>query len=227
LLAWARDAGWQVAGFLDRNPEALSGFDLDVPVVGDPESYGPAAEEVFACAIGEPRIKLSLARALQQRGARFVNVIHPTAIVGPGNRLGVGIILCPYAVITTNVTLGDFVSLNLHGTIGHDATIGPGCTLNDHTDVTGGACLGEGVFLGSHASVLPGARVGDYARIGAGSTVVRSAKAGTTIVGVPGRRLPLLSDAVPASAGSNPGIVTTAKQPSSLASTGDSLRRAG
>ncbi len=192
---WANDAQaagaqWNVAGFLDDNPHALEGFDMPVDIIGPASTHEPADDEVFVCAIGEPKTKLQIARALRSRGAVFTNVIHPTAVVGRRNRLGVGLVLCPYSVLTTNVTVGDFVSLNLHGSIGHDATVGDGCTLNNHTDITGWVQLGEGVFMGSHASVLPYARIGDYARIGAGSTVLRSAKPHTTVVGVPARRLP-------------------------------------
>ncbi|MGD9856443.1 MAG: acetyltransferase [Planctomycetaceae bacterium] len=198
---WARDAAavrgeWTVAGFLDDNPAALDGFGMPVGILGTPLTHQPAGNERFVCAIGEPRSKLQIARQLQSRGARFTNVIHPSAYVGPRNRLGVGLILCPGSVITTNVTVGDFVSLNLHGTIGHDATVGAGCTLNNHTDVTGWAQLGEGVFLGSHASVLPYTKVGDYARIGAGTTVLRAVKSETTVVGVPGKRLKLFEPPV-------------------------------
>ncbi len=192
---WATDAiaagaAWSVAGFLDDNPEALDGFEMPVSIIGPASTHEPADDEVFVCAIGEPRIKLQIARSLRARGATFTNVIHPTAFIGQRNKLGVGLVLCPYSIITTNVTIGDFVSLNLHGTIGHDATVGDGCTLNNHTDITGWVQMGEGVFMGSHASVLPDAKVGDYARIGAGSTVLRSAKPHTTVVGVPAKRLP-------------------------------------
>ncbi|MBX3436700.1 MAG: acetyltransferase [Planctomycetaceae bacterium] len=187
--AAAAGADWTVEGFLDDNSSALEGFPMPAGILGSAATYEPQADERFVCAIGEPCIKLQIARGLQARGAQFTNVIHPTALVGRQNRLGVGLILCPYSVITTNVTVGDFVTLNLHGTIGHDAVIGDGCTLNNHTDVTGWVTLGEGVFLGSHASVLPHARVGDYARIGAGSTVLRSVKPQTTVIGVPGQRL--------------------------------------
>lgn len=202
---WARDAAaaradWTIAGFLDDNPAALDGFNLPVGILGSPLNYQPAGNERFVCAIGEPRIKLEIARQLQARGARFTSVIHPTAYVGPRNRLGAGLILCPYSVVTTNVTIGDFVSLNLHGTIGHDAIVGDGCTLNNHVDVTGWAELGEGVFLGSHASVLPHTKIGAYARIGAGATVLRSVKPQTTIVGAPGRRLRMFDPSAPRAA---------------------------
>jgi hypothetical protein len=120
-LAWAlacpsNRTEWRVGGFLDANPSALEGFDIDFPLVGAPESYEPREDDVFICAIGDPATKLRVALDLKSRGARFVNVIHPTAIIGPNSRMGTGCILCPNCMVTTNVVLGDFVTLNLAAT---------------------------------------------------------------------------------------------------------------
>jgi sugar O-acyltransferase (sialic acid O-acetyltransferase NeuD family) len=195
VAVWARDAArvhgaWKLRGFLDNRPEALACYGLEEPVLGAPETWQPAPHERFVCTIGDPAGKLKLCRSLEQRGARFATIVHPTAIVGPHCMIGDGSILCPYAVVTTHATLGRHVTLNLHATVGHDAVLGDGCTLNCHADVTGRAVLGEGVFLGSHASVLPGTKVGDYARIAAGSVALDKVSAGATVIGVPARRLP-------------------------------------
>jgi len=194
LLAWSLDiqraqAEWTVAGFLDANPSALDGYGWDYRILGDPKSYAPSPEDVFACAIGDPATRLRVCLSLKDRGAKFANLIHPTAIVGPKCRLGEGCILCPGSVLTTNVTLGDFVILNVKATVGHDAVLGRVTTLNAHCDVTGRARLGEGVYMGSHAAVLPGVVVGDYTVIGAGSVVIRNTQPHTTVLGVPARKV--------------------------------------
>jgi sugar O-acyltransferase (sialic acid O-acetyltransferase NeuD family) len=194
VYGWAKQIAsatgdWSVAGFLDANPAALDGFSMDCAVLGDPQQHVPQHDEVFLCAVGDPKTRIRLGRELKARGGRFVNLIHPTAIVGVGSTLGESVILCPYTAVTAHATLGDFVLLNLHATVGHDAVLGDGCTLSGHCDVTGGAHLGEGVFLGSHAVVLPKAKVGDYAVVGAGSVVLRSVPAHTTVMGVPAQTL--------------------------------------
>jgi sugar O-acyltransferase (sialic acid O-acetyltransferase NeuD family) len=195
VLAWAQDiqadgnVDWTVGGFLDANPHALEKFGIDLPVVGDPQTYEPRADDRFICAVGDPATKLRLGRALQQRGATFTNLIHPMTLIGPRCRFGVGTILCPMAALTVDVTLGDFVTINMRANVGHDAVIGDGCTLNVFCDVTGGARLGTGVFMGSHASVTPRSVVEDWARIGAGSVVLRRVKANSSVFGVPAMRL--------------------------------------
>lgn len=196
LLAWINDiiaAGhqpdWEVGGFLDANPNALAKFGIDLPILADPATYQPQPQDRFVCAIGDPKTKLRISRALQARGAEFVNVIHPTAILGERCQIGTGLIMCPLSVVTVDTKLGDFVTLNAYASIGHDAVLGDGCILNSFANVTGGAKLGEGVYLGGHAFIAPKVVVGDYAKVGAGSSVVHRVKAHSTVMGVPAKRI--------------------------------------
>lgn len=196
VLAWAEDIAraevfprWREVAFLDANPDALRGYELGAPVVGDPATYAPLAGDRFACAIGDPATKLSVCRSLRERGAAFVSLIHPTALVGPRTRLGEGVVLCPGATVTVDATLGDFVALNARAGVGHDAVLGDGCTVSAYCDITGQCRLGEGVFLGTHAVMLPRSVAGDYAKIAAGSVVYRRAPAGATVSGAPAKRL--------------------------------------
>lgn len=195
VLQWAvdiqsqRDVGWEVGGFLDADPQAFADFDMDYDVLGSPDSWQPTGDERFICAIGDPTIRLRICREFQQRGAEFVSLIHPSAIVGSRCQIGTGTILCPGVTVTVDATIGNFVVLNVRSCVGHDARVGDGCTVNDFCDITGNATLGEGVFLGSHSSVTPSAKVGDYARVGAGSVVVRRVRAHTTVMGPTAKRI--------------------------------------
>jgi sugar O-acyltransferase (sialic acid O-acetyltransferase NeuD family) len=183
----ARD--WEIGGFLDANPSATKGYPCAVAILGDPLQFNYRPDDVVVPAIGDPASRLKLCRTLQARGVQFRTIVHPSAIVGQGCRLGVGTVLCPGVVVTTNVEMGDFVCLNVGTCVGHDAVVGDGCTLSPHCDL-GGACrLGEGVFMGTHAVVLPSATVGDFAVIGAGSVVLRKVQARATVVGVPAREV--------------------------------------
>ena len=194
VLAWARDAftgdpDRVIGGFLDDNPKALDGFLCDLSVLGSPLDFPLSEEDQLICAIGSPAMRLDLCSVLRDRGARFATLIHPTAVVGTHCEVGEGSILCPGAVLTTNVRLGRLVILNVHATVGHDSILEDGCTLSAHADVTGCCRLGRGVLLGSHAVTLPGARVGDFATVGAGSVVLKIVEERTTVMGVPARKV--------------------------------------
>jgi sugar O-acyltransferase (sialic acid O-acetyltransferase NeuD family) len=178
---------WIIGGFLDRDAHALGRYGITYPILGDPEFYAPARDDLFICAVGDPEIKLALCRSLLARGATFTSLIHSTALVGERSSLGQGCILCPYTIVTSDVRIGEFVTVNSHSGIGHDAVIGDGCTLSAFCDVTGHVQLDEGTFMGSHSCVLPGVAIGKYARIGAGTAVTRSVRPGVTVMGVPAR----------------------------------------
>lgn len=190
MLAWIRQAEPQamVRGFIDDHPCALQGFAKDVPILGSIQDFVPAVNDWLVCAMGVVAAKRSCIERMQQRGARFARVIHPSAVVGEQVHFGEGIILCPHAVVGSDARLGDFVTVNLHSTVAHDAVVGRYTQLHCHVDITGGVILGEGVLVGSHASVLPGVSVGDGAVVGAGAVVTRDVGAGETVFGVPARR---------------------------------------
>ena len=194
LLEWglavpasARD--WEFAGFLDSRPRHLEGKQVAVDIVGDPDTWKVEPHHRFVCSIGDPKSKMEYVAKLAARGAVFENVIHPTALVGTACRLGRGIVLCPYVVLTTNVAVEDHVHVNCHTCVGHDAFIGEGATLSPHTNLMGHGRMERGSFTGANATVLPGALVGEFALVGAGSVVVKNAPAHTTVVGVPAKPL--------------------------------------
>lgn len=185
---------WEIGGFLDQNPQALDGYAVDVPIVGDPATYDPRPDDVFLCAIGDPRTKLRVCRQLVDRGADFPAWVHPGASLAARSTIGRGTILLPEAGISVDVTIGEFVTVNCRAGIGHDVVIGDGCTLNSFVNVAGGAVLGTGVSVSSHGVIAPRARIGDFSTVGAGSVVVRRTKPETTVLGVPATRLQFPAD---------------------------------
>lgn len=56
-------------------------------------------------------------------------LIHPTAIVADGARLGADVRIGPYSIVGSNVTLGDKVELVSHAVVEGNTTIGPGTRI--------------------------------------------------------------------------------------------------
>jgi len=181
---------WEVAGFLDDDPDALAQYKhYQTGVVGSIREYTPRRDEQLVMAISSPGTKMMVAAMLESRGAQFVTWIHSGAVVSPLATIGRGTVVCPQCVISPDTSIGSFVTVNCTSSVGHDARIGNGCTINGHCDLTGYVQLGEGVFLGSSVCVVPRVKIGDRASIGAGSVVVRRVKADTTVMGPAARRI--------------------------------------
>ncbi|MEI6491222.1 MAG: acetyltransferase [Verrucomicrobiota bacterium] len=199
VLSWALQVPesartWEAAGFLDDRPQILDGYGLPCGILGAPETYSLLPDDRMVVAIGEPQVRKKYVDLLEERGAHFTSVIHPSVVMGLNNKWGTGCIFCPGVVITTNVTIGNHVVFNCQSGAGHDAVIGSFCTLSGAVDITGHVTLEEGVFVGSHAAILPHTRIGKGALVGAGSVVLRRVKAGNKVFGVPAMPIGTVDD---------------------------------
>ncbi|MBX4135794.1 acetyltransferase [Pseudomonas sp. S5F11] len=197
LLDWiARGDGqqtqthcWKVAGFIDDNASAMDAFANMPPVLSSIEDFVSVPNTFVVCAIANPKVKKKVVGRMLDKGAQFLSMVHPTVVMGTNVRLGRGTVVCPLSMLSADISIGEFVTINATCTVGHDAKISRFCTLSGHCDVTGGVVLEEGVFMGSHAAVVPNVTVGEYAVIGASSLVVRKVQPGTTVFGVPAKRI--------------------------------------
>jgi sugar O-acyltransferase (sialic acid O-acetyltransferase NeuD family) len=181
---------WNVLGFLDDNPNALDGYECDYKVIGAINEWQPKEDEYFVMAIANPKIKENVTTKFEEKGAKFVSIIHPTAIIGSFNQIGRGVVIYPYAKITVNATIGNFVSL-LGSNIGHDACVGDYSTISGMCAINGHAVVGKRVFIGGHAVIAPSKKVGDDAYVGSGSVVVTNVKAGYKVFGNPAKKMEL------------------------------------
>ncbi len=187
VLETKRNMQWYIGGFIDDNLEQLKDYNQDYHILGTIKDHKISDKNVYICAIADPKIKAKICMDFRNRGASFINIIHPLARVGRNCKIGVGNIICPNACMTTDVKLGDFILINCHTNCGHDSIIGDFSTVSPFCDITGFAKLEQGVFLGSHVSVCPSVNIGSFAKIGAGATVISNIQANCTAVGVPAK----------------------------------------
>ena len=193
LASWVDDIpvssrDWVISGFLDDNPDALKAFGGFAPVESL-STHKVSAKNIYLCGVGSPKLKKKMVQPLLQKGAVFINFVHPRATLGDRIILGQGVVICPECVLSCDIQLGDFTVVNLRSTIGHDARIGCWSTISAQCDLTGGVQLGAEVFLGSRVTVIPDKKIGEGAIIGAGSVVMSNIPAHVTAVGNPARIL--------------------------------------
>ena len=105
-------------------------------------------------------------------------MIHPTAVVVPGSKIGHGVEIGPYSVVEADVELGD------------DVRLGPRVTLLGHTRIGSGTKIHAGAVIGDEPQDLHFEGAESYTEIGRNCilreyvTVHRGAKPGTaTTVG--------------------------------------------
>jgi sugar O-acyltransferase (sialic acid O-acetyltransferase NeuD family) len=182
------DTEWAVTGFLNDIPEALAGLEGFPAIAGDTD-HQPQRDELFICAIGDVPGRRMVVEKFRRRGARFVNMIQRTALLAPSVQLGEGIIVEAFSGIGANARVGDFSTVLSHVSIGHDVVIGSFVQVSPFASILGRVEIGDGVLIGSHAVILPNVKIGAGATVGAGSIVISDVAAGTTVFGVPAKRL--------------------------------------
>ena len=191
VLQWIRDA-WPdrshlVAGFISDDLGRLSGFDTGLRIVGKATDYDVCRGDLLVLAIGVPYSRRRIAELLISRGARFLTLVHPRAVVAESARIGEGSVVCPFAVVSDSVTMGRCVLVNYHASLGHDSVAGDFAVLSPYATLGGAAHIEEECFLGLHGTVGPGRRIGARSKVSANSCVLSDAPADSLIYGVPGR----------------------------------------
>jgi len=143
----------------------------------------------FIVACGSNALRRRLTEQLAARGAVFQSVVHPAAIVSPSASIGSGSALLAGAIIGPRAILGRAVIINHAASVDHD------CIVEDYGNISPGARLGgcvrceAGVFVGLNASIIQGLRIRENAVVGAGAVVTRDVDRGSTVVGIPARRI--------------------------------------
>lgn len=191
-LQWARDMNkleqrWNIKGFIDDDMYALNEFNCNVPILDTVDGYEIDDNDEFVCCIGDSKIRENVARKLKAKGARFVTMIHPSAIIADNCIIGEGVIIYPYALISDHAEIGDGCIINMYSSVAHDSMLGNFCTISAHCDVTGMCRLGERVFMGTTSNMAPGVKIGNDAYICAGSTVMSRVRDGIKVMGIPAR----------------------------------------
>lgn len=138
----------------------------------------------YTVCIGDPVVRKRICMELI-RGGMFDTSVYCFSRYAFDYSAGYGTIICPGAVLTTNVKLGRCVIVNLNCTIGHDSTIGDFCTLSPGVHVSGNVKIGNGCYIGSGVAIRDGVTICDNVTIGCGAVVVGDIINPGVYVGVP------------------------------------------
>lgn len=106
--------------------------------------------------------------------------------------ISTGISIPASAQIGKGFYIGHFGSIILHSDVimGENCSIGPGVLIGARgLGKQGVPVIGSNVYIGSGAKVLGAIKIGDNVRIGANSVVIEDVPSGTTVVGIPARRI--------------------------------------
>lgn len=198
---WGREVCWyfkneptdkdiRVKGFLDSDKHALDDYRGDFPpIISDVESYIIQPDDVFFCAMGDPKYRNYYSDIIEKKGGSFVSYISPRAVVFPNVRIGEGSFVSFFVSLSDNVTIGRHVIVHPQCTLGHDVKIGDYTTIETDCYFGGYAEVGDKSIIHIRSSVIRHKKVGNNVSVGAHSLVIRNVRDGESVFGSPATRI--------------------------------------
>lgn len=164
-----------VVGILDDNPK-LAGTELQgIKVLGPIEKIAEMEKEFDALVLavaGKVEIRRKLFLKLKEKRYKFVNVIHPKALVEESAKIGEGNIIYAFARIGPCAKIGDnnlissFVNIEHHNEVGSHNTFGPSCSTSGSVKIGNSCKFGTGIFI------EPEITIGDNVIVASGSIIL-------------------------------------------------------
>lgn len=180
---------FQIKGFIDDDLHSLDGFENYPPVLSTIEQYDIQPADVFVCSIGNVHVKKKICEKLKQKGAKFISLIHKTAIVRQNAKIGDGSIIADYASVGADCSIGECSLIQSYSIAAHDCVIGNYVRVDTHAVCVGGVILQDEVTIHTAAVVSHNVIVEEGATVAATSFVIKKVKKGTTVFGNPAKLL--------------------------------------
>ncbi len=175
---------FEIAGFLDDNPNALEGKKTSLEVVGASDFSSFKSGDQALITVSNSKVKRILYEKLKEKVA-FHTFIADDVIIADNAQVGQGSIIFSNCIVSVNAYIGEQVTINFSSRIGHDARIGSFSSLMCSVDIGGHTLVGENVFIGTGATIIHGRSIKDNIIIGAGGVVLRNLNKLGTYIGNP------------------------------------------
>lgn len=186
LIYGAGGHGKVVASVVEACDSFISGFIDEAKEVGSEFFNSQIVEhnnkQDLIIAVGDNESRKKIAKKLENK---FVSFIHPSAIVHPSVKIGVGTVIMAGAIIQPDTVIGDHVIINTGACIDHDCVIENFSHIAPGVHLCGGVQVGEGTLLGVGSSVIPQIKIGNWVTAGAGAVIVKDIEDKLKVVGNP------------------------------------------
>lgn len=176
--------GYDDICFVDDNIKGdVTGF-LVVGKVADIERLNDGKTD-FIIGIGNNAVRKSIA---EKYAVNWVSLIHPSAQLAFGSKIGNGTVVMANAVINACASVGRHCIVNSGAIVEHDNEIEDYVHLSPRVALGGTVRVGALTHIGIGATVSNNVRICENSVIGAGAVVVRNIERSGTYIGIPARK---------------------------------------
>jgi sugar O-acyltransferase (sialic acid O-acetyltransferase NeuD family) len=160
---------------------------VGVNVLGDDSkvfNYVPSQVELVNAIGAMPgnNLRRMVSESMEQKGYRFTEVIHPSAVIASDVDICSGAQIMAGVVIQPGVSIGRSCIVNTGVNLDHDCVIHDDCHLAPGVTLSGNVVIGERSHIGTGSLIIQGITIGNDCIIAAGSIIHKDIPPGTKFI---------------------------------------------
>lgn len=180
----------ECAGFLNDNEKEIDDYPVLGPVTKEAWQKLDGYYFIYALStVKQAYQRHKLLKELEIPERRFATVIHPTAVVSDKAKLGYGVVLMPFVLVSPDVVIGNHSQMYAQSFIGHDSSMGEMCFVANNASIGGSVKIEDGAHIGSNSSIIERVTIGKYAVVGLAANVLKDVDPFSKVVGNPAREI--------------------------------------
>ncbi|MCX7548872.1 acetyltransferase [Xanthomarina sp. F1114] len=172
---------FNVKGLIDNTKSHYDHYAYQYEFLGTIDDHIVNPNMSYIMGIGNLEIRTKVFQEYKVKGAKFIGVIHPTALISKSAIIGEGTVISHNVSIGPKAEIGACNVINSRCTIGHDSKIGDNNFLSPQVVLGGFSKIGDNNLLGTNACLIPEIEVGNNNKIMAGMAVTNNVKDDETV----------------------------------------------
>ena len=192
--SYLKEAGVNIIGFIDDNPNLTGKQVINIPVIGKYkdlflQEFKEKIQDVY-CPIGINAVRIEYLSTLKKEGYGIPSFFHHTVSIGPDVILGEAVYMLAGNSVMPHTTIGSYIMINSSSTIAHHVTLEDGVFMSSGVNIGALMRIKKNAYVGMGVTVMTGVKtVGKETLIGAGTVVIKDIPDYAVVVGNPGRVL--------------------------------------
>ena len=177
-----REKPYHFLGYISEKRYPFGNVKHGLNYLGSIHEWVPTGKELYVIGISMPENKKIVVDQLKKKGCNFETVRVPW-IRDLGIPIGEGSILATYSV-KPDIEIGKFV-IAIQSIL--TSSVGDYSTILRFSNITGS--VGDSTYIGNHVYSHLGKTIGNNCYVADGSIIVKDIKSGSSVSGVPARKL--------------------------------------